>query len=182
MTQQLSVADRLRIDRVVWGLDQRIYDLPWRRRIAIRREVRGNLRTAAADVGAERAVRNIGSVGELAYGFLDAQYGGRPRPSWLAAGVFVLTAGLVLQSILTDAANGFAEGVLTAQPAFSGTLHWGGLDLLQTDVTVIFSGGTTTLKGGALSVWAWLLLALGGIAAGRLWRALPRRASTTVGQ
>ena len=174
MTNQLSIADRLRIERLVWGLDQRIYDLPWRRRIAIRREVRENLRTAAADVGAKRAVRNIGSVSELASGYLEAQFGGRPRHSWLAAGVFVFTTLLVLQSILTDAANAFADGVLTAKPGFAGTLHWGGLQLLQTDVTVVFSGGTTTLTGGALSVWAWLLLAVGAIAVGRLWRALPR--------
>lgn len=175
MTKQLSIADRLRIERVVWLLDQSIYDLPRRRRVAIRREVRENLRTAAADVGATRAVRNIGSVGELASGYLDAQFGGRPRPSWLAAAIFVFTTLLVLQSILTDAANAFADGVLTASPTFSGTLHWGGVHLLQTDVTVILSGGTTTLKGGALSVWAWLLLALGAIAVGRLWRAIPRR-------
>lgn len=182
MTQQLRIADRFRIERVVWNLDQRIYDLPWRRRIAIRREVRENLRTAAADVGAQRAVSNIGSVAELATGYLDAQLGGRPRPSWLAASVFVFTALLVLQSVLTDAANAYADGVHTANPAFSGTLHWGGVHLLQTDVVVRISGGTTTLRGGALSIWAWLLLAAGGIAVGRLWRALPRRASTSVGQ
>jgi hypothetical protein len=182
MTQQLSIGDRLRIERVVWNLDQRTYDLPWRRRVAIRREVRENLRTAAADVGAEQAVRNIGSISDLASGYLDAQFGGRPRPSWLAAGLFVFTTLLVLQSLLTDAANAFADGVLTATPGFSGTRQWGGVDLLQTDVTVFFSGGTTTLKGGALSVWSWLLLALGGIAVGRLWRALPRRGSTAVGR
>jgi hypothetical protein len=180
MTQQMSIADRLRIERVVWLLDQRIYDLPWRRRIAIRREVRQNLRTAAADVGAGRAVRNIGSVADLASGYRDAQFGGRPGPSWLAAAVFVFTTLLVLQSVLTDAANAFADGVLTGNPDTSRTLHWGGVHLLQTDVTVAFSGGTTTLKGGALSVWAWLLLALGGIAIGRLWRALPRRSATPV--
>ena len=182
MTQQLTLVDRLRIERVVWSLDQRIYDLPWRRRIAIRREVRENLRTAAADVGARQAVRNIGSVGELASGYLDAQFGGRPRPSWFAASLFVFTTLLVLQSLLTDAANAFADGVLTADPTFAGTRHWGGVHLLQTDVTVLFSGGTTTLRGGALSVWAWLLLALGGIAVGHLWRAVPRGASTPVRQ
>ncbi len=182
MTQQLNIADRLRIARVVWLLDQRIYEPPRRRRIAIRHEVRENLRTATADVGATHAIRNIGSVGELASGYLDAQFGGRSRPSWLAAAVFVFTTLLFLQSILTDAANAFARGVLTANPAYSGTLHWGGVHLLQTDVAVTLSGGTTTLKGGALSVWAWLLLALGAIAVGRLWRALPRRASSAVGR
>ena len=182
MTQQLSIADRLRIERVVWLLDQRIYDLPWRRRIAVRREVRDNLRTAAADVGAAQAVRNIGSIGDLAEGYLDAQFGGRPRASWLAAAVFVFTTLLVLQSLLTDAANAFADGVLIGDPGFAGTLHWGGVNFLQTDVTITIVNGTTTLKGGALSPWAWLLLALGAVAVGRLWRALPRRAAAVVGQ
>jgi hypothetical protein len=178
MTQQLRITDRLRIERVVWNLDQRIYDLPWRRRIEIRREVRANLRTAATDLGTKRAVRNIGSVGDLATGYLEAQFGGRPRASWLAASVFVFTTLLVLQSLLTDAANAFADGVRTANPEFMGTLHWGGVDLLQTDVTVTLSRGTTTLQGGALSIWAWLLLAVGGLAVGRLWRAWPRSATT----
>lgn len=179
MTQQLSIADRLRIERMVWLLDQSIYDLPWRRRIAVRREVRDNLRTAATDVGAAQAVRNMGSVSALASGYLDAQFGGRPRASWLAAALFVFTTLLVLQSLLTDAANAFADGVHRANPVFAGTLHWGGVHLLQTDVTISFSGGARTLTGGALSVWAWLLLAVGAIAVGRLWRALPSRASST---
>jgi hypothetical protein len=179
MTQQLSRFDKLRIERVVWGLDQSIYDLPYRRRIAIRREVRDNLRTAAADVGAKQAVRNIGSIGELATGYLDAQFGSRPRPSWVAAAVFVFTTLLVLQAVLTDAALGFRDGVLAADPTFAGTRHWDGIELLQTDVTVRFADHSATVSGGALSPWAWLLLVVGGIAVGRLWRAFPRRAAKT---
>jgi hypothetical protein len=47
--------DRLRTERVVWTLDQRLYDLPRNSRIAMRREVRENLRTATVDVGATQA-------------------------------------------------------------------------------------------------------------------------------
>ncbi|MCU1672017.1 MAG: hypothetical protein JWN77_130 [Frankiales bacterium] len=126
MTRPLSLLDRLRIEQAVWGLDQRIYDLPRRRRIAIGREVRDNLLTAAADVGARRAVRNVGGSADLAAGYLDAQYGGHRRPSWLAGAAFLFTTMLVLQSVLTDAANAFADGVLLANPSFSGTERWAG--------------------------------------------------------
>lgn len=57
----ISVLDRLRIERVVWSLDQRLYDLPTRSRIAKRREVRSNLLTAARDIGTAHALRNLGS-------------------------------------------------------------------------------------------------------------------------
>lgn len=177
MTQPLTLNDRLRIETVVWGLDQRLYDLPRRRRIEIRREVRDNLRTAAVDVGARAAVRNIGSAADLATGYLDAELGGGRRASWLAAATFVFTALLILQSVLTDSANAFGEGVLTADPSFSGTQRWSGVSLLQTEVTATFGDHTSTFTGGALSVWGYLLLALGGVAVGRLWRALPSRAA-----
>lgn len=179
---ELSVLDRLRVEAAVWSLDQRIYDLPWGRRIAIRREVRDNLRAAAADVGARRAIRNIDGVGNLAAGYLDAQFGGRPRASWLAAATFVFTTLLVLQSLLTDAANAFGDGVLAADPEFSGSLQWHGVLPLQTQVDLRFADHAVALTGGALSVWAYLLLALGGIAVGRLWRALPRRPAAGAGE
>jgi hypothetical protein len=175
MTYKLSLLDRLRIERVVWELDQRVYDLPYRRRIAVRREVRDNLGTAAADVGAKQAVRNMGSVAILAAGYLEAQFGGRPRPSLMAAALFVFTTPLVLQSILTDAALAFRDGVLATNPDFAGTQRWNGIQYLQTEVTFTFSNHSATLTGGVMSPLAWLLLAIGGIAVGRLWRLLPRR-------
>ncbi len=54
MSDALTWMDRLRIERVVWALDQRLYDLPRRSRIAKRREVRQNLLTAAQDIGTRR--------------------------------------------------------------------------------------------------------------------------------
>lgn len=175
MRYKLSLLDRLRIERVVWELDQRIYDLPYQRRIAVRREVRDNLRTAAADVGAAQAVRNVGSVAILAAGYLEAQYGGRPRPSWIAAALFVFTTLLALQSILTDASLAFRDGVLAANPGFAGVRHWNGIAYLQTNVTFTFTDHSATFTGGAMSPLAWLLLGIGGIAVGRLWRVIPPR-------
>ena len=50
MPHNVSWFDRMRIERVVWMLDQRLYDLPRRSRIDKRREVRANLRAAASDI------------------------------------------------------------------------------------------------------------------------------------
>ena len=47
MDHRISWFERLRIEWVVWSLDQRLYDLPRRSRIEKRREVRANLITAA---------------------------------------------------------------------------------------------------------------------------------------
>ena len=60
MPDTLSLVDRLRIERVVWSLDQRLYDLPRTSRIAKRREVRENLQVAAAHVGVAHAIRQFG--------------------------------------------------------------------------------------------------------------------------
>lgn len=173
MTHKLNVVDRLRIERVVWDLDQRIYNLPYRKRIAIRREVRDNLRTAASDIGAKAAAHNIGSVHQLAADYLDAQFGGRPRPSWIAAALFAFTAVLILQALLTEAALGFRDGVLHANPDYTGSMTWHGIGLIQSKVNYTFAAHHATISGGALSPLAWLLIAVGAIAIGRLWRALP---------
>ena len=53
MTHSVSWIDRMRIERAVWALDQRLYDLPRKSRIAKRREVRENLITASHDIGRE---------------------------------------------------------------------------------------------------------------------------------
>jgi hypothetical protein len=50
MPRSVSWIDRMRIERLVWALDQRLYDLPYRSRIAHRREVRQNLLAATRDV------------------------------------------------------------------------------------------------------------------------------------
>src|SRR5450631_1362055 len=86
MPDTLSLLDRLRIERVVWVLDQRLYDLPRKTRIAKRREVRENLQVAAADVGVGHALRNLGNTHRLAAEYRAAEFGDDPRPAWLAAG------------------------------------------------------------------------------------------------
>ena len=173
MNHDVTLMDRLRIERVVWSLDQRLYDLPRRQRIARRREVRGNLLDAARDLGADAALRDLGSPAVLAQEYLDAELGTGPRHSWMAAGVFLATATLLLTSVLFDAADAFGEGILAGDPAASGTFHWSGVSLLQTEVTYTVAAGEYDFVGGAFSPLAWVLLIGGAILIGRLWRALP---------
>ena len=91
MADDLDLIDRLRIERVVWSLDQRLYDLaPHGPRRTPRRELRDNLRAAALDVGTSAAIRDVGDGGTLAAAFLEAELGRGPRPSWWAAGLFLI--------------------------------------------------------------------------------------------
>ena len=165
--------DRLRIERVVWSLDQRLYDLPRRTRIETRREVRQNLLTGARDVGTTQALRNLGGSSELAQGYLSAAFGSGPRHSWMAAGVFALAVPLLAMSFFTDAATAFASGITAADPDATGTYTWGGISRLQSTVTYTFDGGHGTWTGGAFTPLFYVLWIVATILVGRLWRALP---------
>lgn len=171
MGDQLTLIDRLRIERVVWTLDQRLYDIPRDSRIAHRREVRQNLLSAAQDIGTGAALRNLGSSAQLAAGYLAAEFGDRPRHSWIAAAVWAATSMLVVSALLTEAANGFAAGIAAANPHATGTYHWGGLWLLQSGVTARAAGGQTAVSGGGLTVAGWVLWVVIAVMVGRLWRA-----------
>lgn len=173
MPTNLTLMDRLRIESRVWALDQQLYDLPRKQRIATRREVRSNLVSAAQRVGTRQALTNLGTTRQLAEEYLTAQYGPAPRASWLSAGIFLMTAVLVLTSILTDAANAFADGLIAASPDATGAFSWPGVAYLQSDVHYTISNGHVELVGGALTPLAYILLALGAVAVGRLWRLLP---------
>lgn len=169
----VSLIDRARIERVVWTLDQRLYDLPRASRIAIRREVRQNLLSAAHDVGAREAVRQLGGTAELAAGYMTAEFGEGPRHSWIAAAVFLTAFPLVLMALLGEAVSGFADGVTATDPQATGSFTWHGVSYLQTDVTYTFVNGDWTSTGGAMAPLAWALLLAGTILAGRLWRVVP---------
>jgi hypothetical protein len=173
MAHPVTWIDRVRIERAVWMLDQRLYDLPRRSRIAKRREVRQNLLCAAQDVGTGAALRGLGTSSELAAEYLDAELGTGPRHSWMAAALFLVTGQLVLTSILTSAAAAFADGVTAGDPSASGTYTWSGIDHLQDRVTYTFVDGHGTWVGGAWTPLAWGLWLLATVLVGRLWRALP---------
>lgn len=181
MPNDVNLLDRLRIERVVWSLDQRLYDLPRTTRIEKRKELRSNLLDAAHDTGASTALRDLGDSSTLAAEYLDAELGPGPRHSWMAAGVFLLTSALVLTSVFFDAADAFGDGILAGNPAANGAFTWPGISYLQSPVSYTVSDGAHTFVGGAFTPLTWALLAIGTIAVGHLWRALPkwRRRRTT---
>ena len=170
MTHGINLLDRARIERAVWSLDQRLYDLPRKSRIAKRQEVRQNLMEAAADVGTSTALKQLGPSSRLAADYRSAEFGDAPRASWISATVFLMTATLFLTSALTDAANGFLHGVTAADPHASGTFTWSGLSIIQSDVTVKITNGVSRVTGGNISPAGFALLFLTTILIGRLWR------------
>jgi len=173
MQHTVTWFDRLRIERVVWALDQRLYDLPRRTRIETRREVRQNLLTGARDVGTTQALRNLGGSAELAQEYLSAAFGTRPRHSWIAAGLFGVTVPFLTTWFFSNAANAFASGITAADPAATGTYTWGGSTHLQSTVTYTFTDGHGTWTGGAFTPLFYTLWIVSTILVGRLWRALP---------
>ena len=156
MPNDVNLRDRLRIERAVWGLDQRLYDLPRRTRIERRRELRSNLLDAARDTGATGALRDMGDSGTLAAEYLDAELGRGPRHSWMAAGAFLLTTTLLLTSVFFDAADAFGDGILAGNPDAAGTFTWPGIGYLQSAVTYTVSDGAHTFVGGAFTPLTYL--------------------------
>jgi hypothetical protein len=185
MTRTVSWIDRLRIERVVWMLDQRLYDLPRRSRIAKRREVRENLLAAAHDVGTTDALRHLGDSRRLAVEYLSAEFGDGPRHSWIAAAVFATGALLLFNGMLSDASSAFGDGITAADPNATGTFTWSGIQYLEDTVTfTVANGHVTSVVGGAWSPLTWGIWIVGTLLVGRLWRALPylrlrHRTSTT---
>ncbi len=170
MSHSISWIDRLRIERVVWSLDQRLYDLPRRSRIEKRREVRANLITAAHDVGARTALKQLGTAPQLAREYLSAEFGDGPRHSWMAAGLFGASMPLLLNWILFEAMLAFRDGVLARDAHATGTFTWKGVPAIQSAVTYTFTDGKGESVGGAWTPLVYVLLVVGTVCVGRLWR------------
>ncbi|GHJ43470.1 hypothetical protein Cs7R123_08120 [Catellatospora sp. TT07R-123] len=181
MAHPVTLIDRLRIERLVWTLDQRLYELPSSSRIAKRREIRDNLLIAARDVGTAEALRRLGGSRRLADEYLDAELGDGPRHSWIAAAYFCLLVPLLTNYFLAEAATSFQQGITAIDPHATGTFAWSGISYLQSAATYTFTDGHGSGVGGAWTPLTYVLLFLGTILAGRLWRLLPsarrRRAS-----
>jgi hypothetical protein len=170
MAHTLNWFDRLRIERAVWSLDQRLYDLPRKSRVAKRREVRENLLAAAHDIGTTDALRHLGNSRELASGYLSAEFGEAPRPSWVAAATFAVTAQLLFTWVLGEAALAFGAGITAADPNATGTYTWSGIRYFQDTVTYTFVHGKGDSVGGAWTPLTWALWILATVLVGRLWR------------
>lgn len=170
MTHAVTWIDRLRIERVVWALDQRLYDLPRKSRVAKRREVRENLLTASHDIGTTAALRNLGDTQQLAAEYRSAEFGDGPRPSWMAAALFLLTGQLIMTAVLSEAALAFGDGITATNPTATGTFTWPGIRYLQDTVTYTFVNGEGSHVGGAWTPFAWALWFVATVCVGRLWR------------
>ncbi|GAA2018008.1 hypothetical protein GCM10009839_12540 [Catenulispora yoronensis] len=185
MTETLTAFDRIRIERLVWSLDQRLYDLPRRSRIAKRREVRANLIAASGDHGAREALRRIGSSQALAREYLGAELGDGPRHSWISATYFAVLTPLVLDFALGEVATAYGKGLVASHSVTSGTFTWSGVSYLQSPLTfTVKLGHVTSQVGGAWTPWVYAGWAVGVVLVGRLWRLLPpakRRAGTMAG-
>lgn len=173
-SSKLNLLDRARIERFVWSVDQRLYELPRKARIEKRRELRTNLLDAAADSGTAAALRDVGDGGQLAASYLDADLGPAPRPSWMTAAAVVFGGMLFLTSLLTDAAKAYGDGILAGNPSAAGKFTWPGVQFLQTAVKYSVANGKHEFHGGAVSPVGYLVLFVLAIAAGRLWRAIPQ--------
>jgi hypothetical protein len=170
MPHTMTWLDRMRIERLVWALDQRLYDLPRQSRIAKRREVRENLRAATIDVGTTHALRNLGNSRQLAAEYRAAEYGDEARPAWIAAALFLATGQLFMTAFLSEAASAFGDGIKAANPNASGTFTWSGIRYLQDTVTYTFTNGKGDSVGGAWTPLAWALWIVATVLVGRLWR------------
>jgi hypothetical protein len=175
MTHSVGALDRLRIERLVWALDQQLYDLPRRSRIDHRREVRSNLLTAASDVGTSEALRRVGTGRALAAQFLTAEFGDGPRHSWVAAAYFAALVPLALMSLLSEASEAYRHAIITVEPHVTGSFTYSGVSFLQTPVHFEFTNGVASQTGGALTPAVYVGWAVGTVAVGRLWRLVPRR-------
>ncbi len=161
---------RLRIERLVWALDQRLYDLPRHSRIAKRREVRANLLSAAQDIGTGEALRRLGTSRELAGQYLAAEFGEGPRHSWIATAYIGGAAPLLLNFFLDEAASAYSQAVTATDPHATGTFIWHGISYLQSAVTYAFDDGHASRTGGAWTPLTYILWALATVVGGRLWR------------
>jgi hypothetical protein len=173
MPRSVTWIDRLRIERLVWALDQQLYDLPRSSRIAKRREVRDNILAAARDVGTTQALRRLGSSRRLAAEYLTAELGDGPRHSWTAAAYFAALVPLLLNFFLSEAASAYEQGIVAAGPHASGTFIWTGVSYLQSAITYTLTQGHTSHVGGAWTPATYALWLTGTILVGRLWRLLP---------
>jgi hypothetical protein len=172
MPPKVSRLDRIRIERLIWTLDQRLYDLPRKSRIAKRREIRANLLEAAADHGVREALRRIGGSGDLAREYLGAEFGDRPHHSWTAAACFAALVPLFLSGALSEVADAYSQGLNVAHTG-SGSFSWSGVRYLQSPLTFTVDQGHVTQSGGAWTPTVYVLWLAGTIACGRLWRLLP---------
>jgi hypothetical protein len=112
----------LAIEQAVWRIDRRLRrDVPFDARRAIRRDVRGNLRAAAQEVGTDEALRRFGDVTSVAEDYRAAA--ARPAAVRVDRGLVAAAWALVALLLLT-----FVRvptlGMVTTFDAFTDEQQW----------------------------------------------------------
>ena len=112
----MNVLDRARIERAVLSYDfwLDLRGTPWRRRRDLRRELRANLREAAARSGGRGAVAALGNTRQMA---ADAWDEDATRPRWTAGAQSGFAALLVTLLGALLATTAWADGVMSADPS-----------------------------------------------------------------
>jgi hypothetical protein len=175
MPHTVTLIDRLRVERLVWELSQRLGELPRHKRVGYCREVRQNVLAAAAEAGAAEALRGVGSARTLARDYLTAEYGDGPRTHWVLA-AFAAAGIAVLVMLVMGQENVTGEGAIRAvAPHATGTFTVPGITWLQHATVYTFNNGQATLSGGDWTPLFYALWAAAVILAGRLWRVRLRR-------
>lgn len=175
-TQQLSSPDRARI----WWATQR-YDL-WldlrfvkrSRRKELRSELEANLLEAASDVGATRALANVGSLRALAK---EAGSDGSLRPRWYAGVITALSMFLVAGMLFLAQTLTWVQGVVDSgavRPA-EGSLF----PFIGSRVIVDPSPGAGLSVSAEPGLVPFLLAVVVFLAVARPWRLFSDRAGAT---
>jgi hypothetical protein len=166
----MNLIDRARIERTVWTLDTYVQALPGRHRKAIRQELRANLTAGAADGGVREAVRRLGPLRRLAVGYLENEYGDRPRPRWLRGALWTVAAEAVILTLAFVGHAGFVAGIEAAQPRPDGHYLWRGLTLLGVSGDATYVDGQLSTFGLSFALWNVVYLLAALVIGGRLWR------------
>lgn len=175
MAQPLTSADRWRIRRTVRSFDTMINDLPGARRREIRRELHTNLTASADDVGADEAIRSLGSLRVLAADYLDAEFGAAPRPSWVSGLRWAMGVLYTFLVVLFTGVISFSAGLQAGEPA-PGTYRWAPFGGWIGDYREVFDSGGYggfNLDISRLLVTYAVLCLVAYAAGGRMWRLLP---------
>ncbi len=160
-----GLADRLRLDWYLIRLDWHLQDYPQKAARAIKREIKADLLTAAAETGMPAALAALGSPAVLAHGYLTEL--GRPRPRFTAGAI----AAALVVGALWYMQIAYAIGALDTLEAVGGG---------AATLTVLGSAMTYTHTAAEISVegafsWQWLAVWIGaGVLAflpgSRIWR------------
>ncbi len=173
MARDLSLLDRLRIERTVWSLDQQLYDLP---------AGRGSPTDVTSGTTCERPRRTSGpprpsaaSVRVSAWRPTTSTPSSAPRRGRRGGpqGSSCSPASCCSPLCSTKPPLRSLTAFVAANPGATGSYRWSGIDFLQSPVDYRFADGSYSFTGGAWTPVAWAVWIVATILVGRLWRALP---------